>query len=236
MTKKLPAKFNRSTRLTEWEIENYSQSVITLNEKQTINSVTDKVINQDIFEAVEYLPDNFVDLLFIDPPYNLTKKFNDISFKEMKDAEYESWLDSWLSRMKILLKENSSIYICGDWKSSASIFNIGSKYFKVRNRITWEREKGRGAKTNWKNCCEDIWFFTNSNQFTFNVNDVKLRRKVLAHIKMKIETRKTGIRIFQEISEIHFHQISGMILQFLSGQCRKIQIIQLRNPKSFSQK
>lgn len=183
MTKKLPAKFNRSIRLTEWEIENYSQSVITLNEKQTINSVTDKVINQDIFEAVEYLPDNFVDLLFIDPPYNLTKKFNDISFKEMKDAEYESWLDSWLSRMKILLKENSSIYICGDWKSSASIFNIGSKYFKVRNRITWEREKGRGAKTNWKNCCEDIWFFTNSNQFTFNVNDVKLRRKVLAPYK-----------------------------------------------------
>ena len=55
-----------------------------------------------------------------------------------------------------------------------------TKYFNVRNRITWEREKGRGAKTNWKNCLEDIWFGTMSNDYTFNSKAVMLKRKVLA--------------------------------------------------------
>ena len=36
--------------------------------------------------------------------------------------------------------------------------------------ITWEREKGRGAARNWKNCAEDIWFATVSREYTFNVD------------------------------------------------------------------
>ena len=54
------------------------------------------------------------------------------------------------------------------------------KYFIVRNRITWEREKGRGAKSNWKNCSEDIWFCTVSNDYYFDIKTVKLKRKVIA--------------------------------------------------------
>ena len=54
------------------------------------------------------------------------------------------------------------------------------KFFTLRNRITWEREKGRGARANWKNSSEDIWFFTVSEQFTFNTDAVKIKRKVLA--------------------------------------------------------
>jgi len=111
----------------------------------------------------------------------------------MELNEYENWLDSWLSRMVRLLKETASVYICGDWKSSAAIFNVGSKYLRVRNRITWEREKGRGAKANWKNCTEDIWFFTKSNEYTFNVDTVKLRRKVLAPYRGKDGTPKDWI-------------------------------------------
>ena len=53
----------------------------------------------------------------------------------------------------------------------------------MRNRITWEREKGRGASKNWKNSSEDIWFCTVSDIYTFNVNAVKLKRKVMAPYK-----------------------------------------------------
>jgi site-specific DNA-methyltransferase (adenine-specific) len=180
MPNKKPAGLNRSLRLTEAELIKYSSQLIKLSESQKLKSVTNKIINQDILDAVKYLPEKFIDLLFIDPPYNITKKFNRVAFKEMNNDDYETWLESWLSKLTFLLKENSSIYICGDWKSSSAIFKVGSKYFQVRNRITWEREKGRGAKANWKNCSEDIWFFTNSNEYTFNVNKVKLRRKVLA--------------------------------------------------------
>jgi site-specific DNA-methyltransferase (adenine-specific) len=54
------------------------------------------------------------------------------------------------------------------------------RHFSVRNRITWEREKGRGARTNWKNCSEDIWFCTVSDDYVFNVDAVKLKRRVIA--------------------------------------------------------
>jgi site-specific DNA-methyltransferase (adenine-specific) len=178
-----PAKLNRTLLLDKDEIKKYSTGLVKLTKPVKIKSLVNKIVNQDIFEVIGLLPDNFVDLLFIDPPYNITKKFNQVSFKEMELFEYVKWLDSWLSKVGRLLKENASIYICGDWKSSAAIFITGSKYFQVKNRITWEREKGRGAKGNWKNCSEDIWFFTSSSKYTFNVNDVKLRRKVLAPYK-----------------------------------------------------
>jgi site-specific DNA-methyltransferase (adenine-specific) len=178
-----PAKLNRTIRLDKAEIKKYGSQSIKLTGLLKPKLLIDKVINQDLAETINYLPENFVDLLFIDPPYNLTKKFNQLLFKEMNLNEYEDWLDSWLSKLKNVLKKNSSIYICGDWKSSSAIFKVSSKYFQVRNRITWEREKGRGAKANWKNCTEDIWFFTNSDDYTFNVEKVKLRRKVLAPYK-----------------------------------------------------
>ncbi len=183
MPDKKPAKLNRSLRITEEEILKYSARLIKLNKPTTVKTVINRVINQDIFQAVDYLPKNFVDLLFVDPPYNISKKFNKITFKEMDLLHYEEWIDSWLSKLHKLLKPNASVYICGDWTSSPAIYKIGSKYFKVRNRITWEREKGRGAKSNWKNCTEDIWFFTKSDNYTFNVEEVKLRRKVLAPYK-----------------------------------------------------
>ncbi len=129
---------------------------------------------------LDYLPEQFVDLLFVDPPYNLSKSFNGRTFSQMSLDEYETWLDSWLAPLVKTLKPTTSVYICGDWQSSAAIQRTAQKYFIVRNRITWEREKGRGAQTNWKNAAEDIWFCTMSKNYTFNVEAVKLRRQVIA--------------------------------------------------------
>ena len=190
-----PAKLNRSIRLSKVELQKYSKRLTKLTRSVKLASIINKVINQDIFDVINFLPYNFVNLLFVDPPYNLSKKFNNISFKEMDQFEYIKWLDSWLSKIVKLLKKNASVYICGDWKSSSAIFTVGSKYFQVQNRITWEREKGRGAKANWKNCTEDIWFFTNSKNYTFNVNEVKLRRKVLAPYKDEKRNPKDWVKI-----------------------------------------
>ncbi|HKP68381.1 MAG TPA: site-specific DNA-methyltransferase [Pyrinomonadaceae bacterium] len=131
-------------------------------------------------EQLPALRSESFDLLFCDPPYNLTKRFGENSFRSKTTDAYETWLDSWLTLCVPLLKQNASIYICGDWRSSAAIQRVGSKYLKLQNRITWEREKGRGAKANWKNASEDIWFFTVSNDFTFNLEAVKQRRRVIA--------------------------------------------------------
>lgn len=173
------AERNRTITLNNDERLVYKKRLITLTKEIHIEEIQNKTILQDIFLATKFLPENFVDLLFIDPPYNLNKNFNSNQFKEMKNEDYESWIDSWLSQLIKILKPTASIYICGDWKSSSAIYHLMSKYFIVRNRITWEREKGRGAKSNWKNCSEDIWFGTVSKKFYFNPDAVKLKRKVL---------------------------------------------------------
>ena len=138
------------------------------------------VICADAADVLPKLEAQSFDLLFADPPYNLTKQFCTEKFRSTSSDAYEEGLDSWLQLCVPLLRTTASVYICGDWRSSAAIQRVGSKYFNLQNRITWEREKGRGAKQNWKNASEDIWFFSVSKEFTFNLDAVKQRRKVIA--------------------------------------------------------
>jgi site-specific DNA-methyltransferase (adenine-specific) len=142
--------------------------------------VIDSTICGDTFEVLDFLPSHAFHLIFADPPYNLTKTFNQTTFNQITIDEYEEWLDSWISKLRRLLTYDGSIYICGDWRSSTAIHRTLLKYFKVQNRITWERDKGRGAKSNWKNNCEDIWFATVSEKYLFNIDAVKIKRRVLA--------------------------------------------------------
>lgn len=177
------APLNRTINISEVEIKSNSEKLLRLNRKTNLTNLNGRIINQDLFEVIEFLPDTFVDLLFLDPPYNLNKKFSSLNFKEMKSDDYEKWLDSWISKLVRILKSNASVYFCCDWKTSIPAFNVLKKYFLIRNRITWEREKGRGSKNNWKNSYEDIWYCTLTEQFTFNTDAVKLKRLVRAPYK-----------------------------------------------------
>jgi len=182
-TEKKRAPLNRTIAITDEEINYYKRRFIILSHKVEVKEIVGKILNQDLFEVINFLPDSFVDLLFIDPPYNLNKKFSTVNFKEMKNDDYENWIEGWISKLVRTLKQNASIYFCCDWKTSIPAYNVLKKYFIIRNRITWEREKGRGAKDNWKNSYEDIWFCTLSGKFTFNTEAVKLKRLVRAPYK-----------------------------------------------------
>ena len=92
-----------------------------------------------------------MDLLIVDPPYNLSKDYNGNKFNEMHTQAYIDYTEKWLKLVTPLLKDEASVYVCCDWKTSLIIGNILPKYLNIRNRITWQREKGRGAKENWKN-------------------------------------------------------------------------------------
>jgi site-specific DNA-methyltransferase (adenine-specific) len=123
--------------------------------------------------------------MVVDPPYNLSKIYGNTKFRKAKKESYVDWFESWIDEAKRCLKPNASLYVCSDWQTSSLIQPILAKNFKIRNRITWEREKGRGAKSNWKNCSEDIWFCTVSDDFYFDVDAVKLRKKVVAPYRNK---------------------------------------------------
>jgi site-specific DNA-methyltransferase (adenine-specific) len=171
---------NRTLTLSDEDLARYKPTLAKLNSPATVDDLRDKLVCQDVFAALPNMPDQCIDLMFADPPYNLNKSFNDRKFRKTSIGEYAEWLDSWLAKTVRVLKPTASIYICGDWRCSAAIHRVGEKYFIPQNRITWEREKGRGAKSNWKNCSEDIWFFTVSEDYCFNVEAVMLKRQVIA--------------------------------------------------------
>ena len=171
---------NRTLTLTDVERREYESRLLRLNESASLDELLGHTICQDVFDLLPLLPSSCIDLLIADPPYNLDKTFNHSTFASLSLSEYEAWLESWLAPMVRLLKPTASVYICGDWRSSTAIQRVCERHFVVRNRITWEREKGRGAETNWKNCSEDIWFCTMGASYTFNVESVKLKRRIIA--------------------------------------------------------
>ena len=169
---------NKTLTLSPEEIEYYASKSTEISAKS--QNIENKILMQDSIKAMDFIPDDFADLIITDPPYNLTKNFGTQTFREMKDDEYLIWLDSWISKLPRILKDNGSLYICSDWKTSVLIPLVAGKYFSLQNRISWEREKGRSCAKNWKNCLEDIWFFTKSNNYKFNLNSVKICREVIA--------------------------------------------------------
>lgn len=175
---------NKTIDISLSDGQDYLKRCLRLDELKGVKDVRDKVIVGDTFKAMELLPREFVDLMIVDPPYNLRKNYNGNIFKKTNKNEYRSFTISWIEKALPLLKKNASIYVCCDWESSMVIGDVLTEYFNVINRITWQREKGRGAKSNWKNGMEDIWFATLSDSYTFNLDAVKIRKKVLAPYKI----------------------------------------------------
>ena len=145
---------------------------------------TDSIICADMLQVLDSVPDGSMHLIIIDPPYNLKKDFGNNEFRVMKDSDYEEWLRSWFPTVCSKLTPDGSLYICGDWHCTASLQRILSEHLTILNRITWQREKGRGAARNWKNGMEDIWFAVkNPHAYYFNLDAVMMKRKVLAPYK-----------------------------------------------------
>lgn len=181
---------NKTLALTRNEAGAYSRLLLTLSQPAPIDGIRNRILCQDLETAAPCLPPACADLLVLDPPYNMNKNFNGTPFQKRGDADYERLLDQWLAALLPALKPTATVYICGDWQNSAAIHAAASRYFKIRNRITWEREKGRGALSNWKNCSEDVWFCTMGDRYTFHPEAVKLKRRVMAPYRNEDDTPK----------------------------------------------
>lgn len=174
---------NKTINLDEEEVSYLKKSLLVPSKNLTPKDIINKTIIGDFFKVASFLPANFVDLLIIDPPYNLNKNFNKSKFLKLNISEYKNYVESFIKLLIPTLKKNASIYVCSDIFSSYAIYEVLNKYFSIKNRITWAREKGRGAKENWKNSIEDIWFATNGERYYFDLEAVKIKRKVLAPYK-----------------------------------------------------
>lgn len=171
---------NKTIDISLEDGKEYLDRCIRVKENSLPNDILDNVIIGDTFDVLDCLPREFVDLLIVDPPYNLSKNYHGNTFRKTSSDDYRKFTVSWIEKVIPLLKKNASVYVCCDWESSIVIGEVLTRYFNVINRITWQREKGRGAKKNWKNGMEDIWFATVSNEYNFNLDEVKVRKKVIA--------------------------------------------------------
>ena len=171
---------NKTIDLSTEEGAEYLARCLRVEAPTELEDILDRTILGDCFKVLPLLPRGFADLLIVDPPYNLAKDFHGSRFAHMDDADYDAYTRRWLDAALPLLKPDGSVYVCCDWRSSLVIGRVLDETLTVRNRITWQREKGRGAKKNWKNAMEDIWFATVSKDYWFDAAAVKQRRRVLA--------------------------------------------------------
>ena len=174
---------NKTLKLNAAELAALSAELPELKSKVCVEEANNQIFNADLLEVINFFPHGFVDLLILDPPYNLDKDFHGLRFSRQSDHSYSAWLRLWFPALLPLLKPGATVYFCGDWRNGADIYNLLSEHLILRNRICWQREKGRGAKANWKNSSEDIWFATPDENYHFNVETVKLCRKVIAPYK-----------------------------------------------------
>jgi len=183
--KKERAKNNRTLTLSDEERKIFKERLLKVNDVNKNTDFLNKTINGDVLEVLQLIPDEFADLIIIDPPYNLSKNFNGFVFSSLSNDNYEKYLMSWFPIVCKKLKHSGSLYMCGDWRCTSAMQRVIEKELTILNRITWQREKGRGAKNNWKNSMEDIWFAVkNPNDYYFDVEAVLMKRKVLAPYKV----------------------------------------------------
>ena len=184
MTEKARANRNRTLTIAENEITTLEKAIINADDLKK-SFADNSVINADLFDCLDAIPNDYFHLIIIDPPYNLAKDFHGNKFSKLNTTSYEAYLRSWFGKVCDKLAPNGTLYMCGDWQCSLSMQKVISERLTILNRITWQREKGRGAKANWKNAMEDIWFAVkNPKDYYFDVEAVKMKRRVIAPYKV----------------------------------------------------
>ncbi len=184
MTEKARANRNRTLTIAENEITTLEKAIINADDLKK-SFADNSVINADLFDCLDAIPNDYFHLIIIDPPYNLAKDFHGNKFSKLNTTSYEAYLRTWFGKVCDKLAPNGTLYMCGDWQCSLSMQKVISERLTILNRITWQREKGRGAKANWKNAMEDIWFAVkNPQDYYFDVEAVKMKRKVIAPYKV----------------------------------------------------
>jgi site-specific DNA-methyltransferase (adenine-specific) len=144
------------------------------------DEIRNRIALGDCVKGLAQLPTAWADLIIADPPYNKAKQYGRDAYARRSLNEYRAWTEEWIAAAVRALKPDGTMYVCIDWESSGLIQQVLEQQLIVKNRITWKRDKGRGAATNWKNNMEDIWFAVASENYTFNVEAVKVRKPIIA--------------------------------------------------------
>ncbi len=125
----------------------------------------------DSLEWLKALPDESVDLVFADPPYNIKKADWD---KFESQEEYINFSMVWIEQAARILKRTGTLFICGFSEILADLKHPASKYFMSCRWIIWHYKNKANLGTDWGRSHESIIHFRKSKKFTFNTDLIRV--------------------------------------------------------------
>lgn len=140
-----------------------------------LENFTDRVFNQDALEGMLSLPDETIDLIIADPPYNLGKDYGNDSDKK-ESNKFLSWTEEWLNIAIKKLKPNGSLYIFTTWRYSPEIFVFLKSKLIMLNEIIWDRKVPSmgGSTRRYSSVHDTIGFFAKSKDHYFDLDAIRI--------------------------------------------------------------
>ena len=135
-----------------------------------------KIFNKDCVEGLKELPDESVDLIVTDPPFNIGKKY-DSPFKDRKNTdEYIEWCKMWLKECIRVLKQEGSLYLFNYPQNNAYLMPFLDQYLLFKRWLTWHYPTNTGhSKYNYTRTQHSILFYCKGKKQSdcvFNKEDI----------------------------------------------------------------
>ena len=157
-----------------------------------------KIIQGDSLEALfNEVRDNSIDLIFVDPPYNIGKNFNGHKDKWATDEDYLNWCYKWIDLCINKLKSNGSMYIMTSTQFMPYFDIFIRKKMTILSRLVWYYDSsGVQAKNYYGSMYEPILFCVkNPENYTFNADEILVEAKTGAKRKL-IDYRKNPPQVY----------------------------------------
>lgn len=132
----------------------------------------DGLVCGDAIEGLRSLPDESVDLVVTDPPYNMGKAAWD---SYGSGYEFARWCEAWLDECGRILKPHGAIYIFGINRMLSHLQRHLDSHFVYRNWIIWDTVQGAGGGL-WVNRHEAILYYSKTTETYEDPDAVKLER------------------------------------------------------------
>ncbi|ULP71326.1 DNA adenine methyltransferase YhdJ [Nodularia sphaerocarpa UHCC 0038] len=139
-----------------------------------------------------HIPSESVDLIFIDPPYNIGKKFGNFHDKWESEEEYIHWSYQWLDECIRILNPNGSLYVMTSTQAMPYFDIYLRKQLTILSRIIWHYDSSGVQATKYFGSMYEpiLHCVKDKNNYIFNANDIKVEAKTGARRKL-IDYRKS---------------------------------------------
>ena len=157
-----------------------------------------RIIQGDSVDALTYeVRDNSIDLIFVDPPYNIGKNFNGHKDKWATDEDYLNWCYRWIDLCVKKLKSNGSMYIMTSTQFMPFFDIFIRDKMTILSRLVWYYDSsGVQAKKYYGSMYEPILFCVKDPEnYTFNADEILVEAKTGAQRKL-IDYRKNPPQVY----------------------------------------